>query len=140
MTVKAATVAAKEQQRQQAKRATFEALKNKKQAERELTLTLNEDEDPISFLFRSVGAQDYDKMLMKYPPTKEQQAEGATFDQDRFAPALLARVCVEPVMDISEWTEIWTSDSWNRGEIGGLFWAAVELCNKGLTLGPTETD
>lgn len=127
----------KDAQRKQAKRATFEALKSKKRAEREFTVVLNEGEDPVSLLFRAIGAQEYDKLLTRYPPTKEQQAEGASFNQDKFAPALLSRVCVEPVMDEDEWTEIWNSPDWNRGEIGAMFWAAVELCNKGMELGPT---
>lgn len=131
---------AQEEQRKQAKRATFEALKGKKRAELEFEIALSKDEDPVSFLFRAIGAVDYDKLLMKHPPTLEQKADNSTYNQDTFAPALLARVCVEPVMDEAEWKQIWNSGDWNRGEIGQLFWTAVELCNKGLSLNPIEAD
>lgn len=133
-------VQAQAEQRKMAKRATFEALKNKKRAEKEFEIVLAEGEDPVSFLFRAIGATEYDKLLMRFPPTKEQQAEGATYNQDEFAPALLSRVCCEPVMDEQEWKEIWTSPDWNRGEVGQIFWYAVELCNKTLDLGPTVAD
>lgn len=134
----AAVLENKAQQRKQSKRATFEGLLNKKRAEKEFEVALVEGEDPVSFLFRAIGAIEYDKILSKYPPTNEQKADGGTYDQDRFAPALLSRVCIEPVLDESEWKQIWNSPDWNRGEVGGLFWAAVELCNKGLDLAPIE--
>lgn len=129
-------VAAQEAQRRAAKRATLEGLRGKRRAEKEFSLVLNEGEDPVSFLFRSIGAQAYDRLITKCPPTKEQQADGGAYDQNRFAPLLLAAVCVEPVLDEAEWREIWESPDWNRGEVMALFWAAVELCNKGLELNP----
>lgn len=132
-------LAAQEGQRRAAKRATLEALRGKRRAEREFTATLNEGEDPVSFLYRAIGAQDYDRLLGKCPPTREQLADGASFDQNKFAPMLLARVCVEPVLDEAEWREIWNSPDWNRGEVAALFMNAVELCNRGLDVNPTET-
>lgn len=130
------TLETQNEQRKAAKRATFDTLKGKKRTEREFEIELNGER--VSFLFRSIGATAYDKLLTRFPPTREQQADGATYDQDRFAPALLSQVSVEPTLTEEEWREIWTSDEWNRGEVGILFWTAVELCNKGLELNPTE--
>ncbi len=129
-------MAAAEGQRRAAKRATLEVLRSKRRAEKEFCVVLAEGEDPVSFLFRAVGAQDYDRLITKCPPTKEQQAEGGSYDQNRFAPLLLAAVCTEPVLDEAEWREIWDSPEWNRGEVMGLFLAAAELCNQGLELDP----
>jgi hypothetical protein len=128
-------VARKAAQKAGAKRATFDALRNKKPVEREFSITLGEDK--VSFLFRAVGAVEYEKLLTKCPPTPDQKAEGATFDPDRFAPILLARVCVEPVLSETEWREIWTSEEWSRGETADIFYSAVNLCSRGLTLDPT---
>lgn len=124
-------------QRDGAKRATFEMLRNKKPVEREFSINLPDHEDPVSFLFRAIGAAEYERLITKSPPTIEQKAEGATYDTDRFAPVLLARVCVEPVMDESEWREIWKSGDWSRGETADLFFAAVNLCSRGLEVDPT---
>jgi hypothetical protein len=130
-----AALETKTAQRSQAKRATFAKLKNKKRAEREFTAELGGD--PATLLYRAIGATAYDKLLTRHPPTKEQLADGAAFNSNTFAPALLAQVCVDPALDATEWGEIWNSEDWNRGEVSELFWNAVELCNKGLELTPT---
>lgn len=131
-------VATAETQRKAAKRATLATLRSKRRVEKEFTVALNDGEDPVSFLFRSIGAQDYDKLITKCPPTRDQQANGANYDINKLAPLLLARVCVEPVLDEAEWREIWDSPDWNAGEVASLFYAAGELCQRGLELNPTE--
>jgi len=132
-------VAVKDAQRKSAKRATFEKLKGKRRTELEFTATLSTDDGPeeVSFLYRALGAIDYDRLITKYPPDTEQKAKGASYNINTFGPALLARVCAEPVLDEAEWVEIWTSPAWNGGEVSDLFWRAVDLCNKGLDVNPT---
>lgn len=131
------------QQSENSKRATFDLLKSKPRAEREVVLRLpgedGETED-LSMLFRAIGSQDYDKLLSKNPPTQEQKAEGGSYNVNTFGPALLARVCVDPDMDAKQWGEIWNSPDWNRGEMMQLFLVAVELCNRGLDIPLSETD
>ena len=127
-------VQAKEAQRQTAKRATLEQLRGKRRAEDEFEVELNGE--PVSFLFRSIGSTVYDKLVTRHKPTTEQKAAGQPFNVDTFAPALLARVCVEPVLDDREWAEIWNSEDWNRGELMDLFGRAVALCNRGLDPAP----
>ena len=117
------------------KRATLDMLKNKKRLEKELTLLLpmgNGKNEEVSFLFQSIGAQEWDRLVGKYPPTSEQRAEGAAFNMHTFAPALLSRVCVEPQMSEEEWKEIWDSPDWNRGEVVQFYVTAVELCSTGM--------
>ena len=129
------------QQSEESKRATFASLKSKPRAEREVLLRLpNEDGEyeEMSMLFRAIGSQDYDKLLTKNPPTQEQKAEGGSYNVNTFGPGLLSRVCIDPDMSVKEWSEIWNSPDWNRGEMMQLFLVAVELCNKGLDIPLSE--
>lgn len=129
-------VAAKNGQRQSAKRATLEMLQSKRARSKEFEVVLTPGEDPVSFEFRALGSMAYDEMLSKHPPTPQQLASNAQFNINTFAPALLAAVCRDPEMSPSQWKEIWTSPEWNRGEVTALFWTAVDLCNEGVDLTP----
>jgi hypothetical protein len=113
-------------------RATFAQLRSKAPQEKEVVVRLGDDE--MSFLFRSIGAKEWDLLVSKHPPTNAQRADGNPFNTDTFPPALMARVCVEPVLSSEEWTEIWESDTWSRGEIGDLYAAAVNLCTSGFNI------
>jgi len=131
------------QQRESSKRATFDLLKNKPRAEREVLLRIPDESgvvQEVTMMFRAIGSQEYDKLLTKNPPTTEQKADGGSYNVNTFGPDLLAHVCIEPEMDKKEWLEVWNSADWNRGEIMQLFLVAVELCNKGLDIPFSETD
>lgn len=130
------TLAAKEAQRTQARQATLEMMRAKKR--RPKTFTSELEGEQVSWEFKAIGNLAYDKLLTECPPTTVQRAEGATYDQDKFAPELLSRVCTGPSLTVAEWSEIWKSPDWSRGEVGELFWTAVSLCGQGLTLTPTE--
>lgn len=121
-----------------ATRATFAKFKAKKRVEREVELEINGE--PVTMLFRAIGSTEYDKLIAKAPPTYEQKAQGANYNIDMFGPVLLSRVCVDPSMTKDEWTEIWNSDNWNRGEIVQMFYIATELCNRGFDIPFTESD
>lgn len=119
------------------KRATLESLRAKKRKEKELVVVLNGEE--ASFLFRAISAKEYDALVTDNPPNVEQRAQGLTYNVHTFAPALFAKVIVDPEIDEEHWAEIWRSPDWNRGELMTLFGEAVELCNDGLKLGPTAS-
>jgi hypothetical protein len=127
----AAVVAARQEQSQASKRATFEMLKSKKRRFREITFLLSEDE-PVTMMLVALGSQAYDKLVTKHPPTQDQRIEGAAYNVDTFAPALLEAVVTEPQLTTDQWKEIWTSSDWNRGEVLDLFAAAAGLCVQGL--------
>jgi hypothetical protein len=136
-------VESRTRQSESSKRATFALLKNKPRSQREVVLRLPDEDGEIqevSMLFRSIGSQDYDKLLTKNPPTTEQKADGGSYNVNTFGPDLLSHVCVEPEMSKKDWLEVWNSADWNRGEIMQLFLVAVELCNKGLDIPFSETD
>ena len=125
-------VEAKTKQRENSKRATFEKLSAKTLTEKEITVTLGGEE--YTMLFRAISAKRWDKLISQNPPNQEQKANGQTFNPDRFGPALLADVCVEPEMTAKQWGEIWTSPDWSRGEITDIYIAAMGICNKGLDI------
>jgi|688.fasta_scaffold54239_3 hypothetical protein len=135
------TVEARAAQRADSKATTLSLLRNKKRAQREIVFELSgEDGKPVevTLVFRAIGTQDYDRLLTKFPPTIEQKAEGSSYDINRFAPELMSKVCIEPEMSAKEWSEIWNSPDWNRGETMDLFVAAVEICSRGLKAVPTS--
>lgn len=124
-------------------RATFEMLVKKRHLEREVPIKIPGDAgEPVevTMLFRAIGARDYDRLLTKHPPSTEQRAQGATYDINSFAPALISRVCIDPEMSEDDTRQIWNSADWNRGEVMSLFSAAVELCNQGLDIPFTGID
>jgi hypothetical protein len=128
---------AQNEQRAESRRATFEAMASKRRAEREVSVVLNEGDEPVSFLFRAISAPQYDRLVTANPPTKDQLADGAAYNINTFGPALLAKVIAEPAMTVEQWKEIWNSDDWSGGEISGLFSTSMELCSRGLNLAPT---
>lgn len=115
-------------------RATLKALMNKKPREKEITLALPGEDAPVTFLFRSIGAKEWESLVTQHKPTAAQRADGQPFNIDTFPPALLSRVCVDPEISPEDWQEIWDSPDWNRGEIAELYGEAVALCSRGFDI------
>ena len=127
--------------KQSRQRATFDVLKNKPRAEKEVVINIpgaDGEENEVTMMFRAIGSTEYDRLLAKHPPTTEQKADNSTYNINTFGPGLLSKVCIDPEMTAKEWTLIWQSDDWNRGEVMGMFLIAVELCNKGLDIPLSE--
>lgn len=129
-------VAAQQAQSTASKRATLDLLRSKRRAEKELSYVINDE--PATFLLRSISAVEYDRLLGEHPPKSEQRAQGASYDIHSFAPDLFSRVIVEPQISVDDWAALWRSGEWNRGELLTLFGECVDICNDGLRLGPTE--
>jgi hypothetical protein len=127
---------------QQRERATLDKLTKKRRVEKVVVVNVPGDDGPeqLELLFRSIGSQEYDQLITKFPPTQQQKKENLSYDIDRFAPALISRVCVDPDMSEEDTKAIWTSDEWNRGELMDLFLNAIEVCTRGLEVNPTESD
>jgi hypothetical protein len=125
-----------------ARRATLDSLRSKRPAEKTVSLTVHTEEGPEEqdMLFRAIGHHEYDRLVTKFPPTAQQKKDGLTYDIERFGPSLLSRVCVDPPMTEDDAHELWNSGQWNRGEITALFLAAVDVCNRGLDVPPTDVD
>ena len=118
-------------------RATLAMLRSKKPREKEVTLNFPTDgggTEVATFLFRSIGAKEWELLVSKHKPTTEQRADGQAFNPDTFPAALLARVCIDPVITEEEWREIWVSPDWNRGELADFYGEAVGLCMNGFDI------
>ena len=127
----------------QRRRATHELLLKKRPVEKTVTLGVTGDDgevQEVELLFRSIGSKAYDELVAKHPPTALQRREDLSYNMDTFAPALIARCCVDPEMTVEEVKELWTSDQWNRGELLMLFMAAVEVNTRGLDIPFTGSD
>jgi len=125
-------VQAQEEQRRESNRATYQRLLKKPRVEREVSLNLPSavgETETVTFKFRSLGAQEYDKLIDAHPPTTEQKIDGASFNIDTFAPSLISKVCLEPEMSFEDVKDLWNSPDWNRGELMHLFGEAMNLCN-----------
>lgn len=136
----AKTTQAKAEQRELARRVTLEMFKDRKSFEVDYEFEL--DGEKVSIHMKAIGSVAYDKLVDACPATKEQIAENASFDQPKFMPLLLSKVVTDPVLTQAEWRTLLTeAENYGRGEVGELFYTAVNVCNRnlGLTLvGPTE--
>ena len=132
VTTEAKKVEARAQQRNNSKTATLDLLKGKKRQQD--TFKIWVDSSEVEMTFQAIGAIEYDKLVSKHPPTTEQRADGAAFNLDTFAPALIAAVSSDPEISLSDAKEIWNSNDWSRGEVITLYRKAVDLCNRGLDI------
>lgn len=115
--------------------ATFSDLLKKKRREATITVPTQDDDGNLVELtvrFRAIGSIEYDDLVAKHKPTPSQKAEGAVYNVDTFAPALIAAVSLEPKLTVEQATELYNSPEWSGGEMAGLFVGALRLCNSGL--------
>lgn len=125
----------------QRERATKEKLLGKSRRTSNVDIDIETDDGPERFelSFRAISMTEYDKMLSQFPPTTQQKKDGATYNIDKFAPAIISATLVDPAMTVEEVKELWDSEAWNRGELSFLFGQALNVCNTGLSVDPTES-
>lgn len=131
----AKTTEARRKQSENDKRATIDQLINKPRATAEFSLYLSDGNGgttEVTLKYQAIGMRNYDTLVSKHPPKPDQRADGASFDIDSFAPALIAACSVEPEISPAEAKQIWNSEDWSRGDVMVLFRNAVELNNRGL--------
>lgn len=122
--------------------ATIDKLKKKSPVRKEVTIVVDLDSgetEEVTLVFQAISNKEYDKLVSKYPPNAQQKKEGANYDVDKFAPALISACSLEPDISLEDAKEIWDSETWNRGELMNLFWAAVSVNQQGHELPPTES-
>lgn len=131
------TTAARQAQSKADKANVLDLLKNKRPARETFTLYLTDgdgEQQEVELTYQAIGAKAYDKLMAKHPPKAEQRVEGASFDIDTFAPALIAACSVEPEMSEEDAKSIWDSPEWSRGDLMVLFTKAVGLNNRGIDI------
>lgn len=115
--------------------ATFDHLRKKKKRERVVQIPFTDDdgeEITLEMRLRAISSRQYDKLQAENAPTPKQRDQGAVYNPDTFAPALISACSLEPHLSVEEATELYNSDEWSSGEIGGLFMECIRLCNVGL--------
>lgn len=115
--------------------ATLDHLRKKKRREADVPITLQDDDGEdvqMTLRFRAISSRQYDKLVSEHPPTPKQKDDGAIYNINNFAPALISAVSLDPKLSVEDASELYNSDDWSGGEIGGLFLAALRLCNAGL--------
>ncbi len=132
MPTAAQTQAARNKQSQASKRATLDQLKTKPRATMEFSIYIEGAE--VTLKYQAIGSKEYDKLVAKHPPKPEQRADGASFNIDTFAPALIAACCLEPEMSKEDAQAIWDSEDWSRGDLMVLFRNAIDLNNRGIDI------
>lgn len=123
--------------------ATIDQLLKKPQRVRTVSLTIpGDDGDPVkvSIRLKAIGSAAYDDLIAKHPPTPKQRKDGATYNPDTFAPALVAASMTEPQMDLEDAQALWESEDWSRGELTELFLASVQINQAGLDIPFTDSD
>lgn len=93
----------------------------------------------MALKIQAIGSKEYDDLVASHPPTSKQKKDGAAFNIDALAPALISACLVEPVMTPDEAAELYNSPAWSAGEMGGLYVACMRLCTEGLDI-PTTAD
>lgn len=137
----AKTAESRQKQSDADKKNVLDLLKSKRRRETTFSVyIIDEDGDKVEvqLTFHSIGLREYDKLVSKHPPTTEQRAEGASFNLDTFAPALIAACSVEPAMSYKDAVELWESPDWSRGDLMVLFSKAVDLNNRGMDIPFTD--
>lgn len=123
--------------------ATLDDLFKKKRREATITLPTTDDAGNLIELqlrFRAIGSVEYDDLVAKHKPTPQQAKEGAAYNIDTFAPALISAVSLDPVLSVEAATQIYQNPDWSGGEVSGLFLGALRLCNAGLDVPFTGRD
>ena len=122
--------------------ATVEDLLSKPARTQDVVITVPGEKGDVELLLKlkAISASAYDRILAEHPPTKEQSVEGAGYNADTFAPAIIAAVVTEPEITPEQAGQIWNGDEWSRGELRDLFMACVNLCAKGLDVPFTFAD
>lgn len=121
-----------------AKRLTLADLHKKSKKRREVEVTI--DGEKYSWVLQAVSPSVMDQLQADNPPNKEQKARGASFDINKFAPALIAACSAEPEITAEDMQEIIESGNWSTGEVNFLFDACTELCMSGFDTNFTVSD
>lgn len=115
--------------------ATLADLRAKPARVEEVVLPLGDE--TVTIKVKSINTRVYDNLIGDHPPTKKDKEDGASFDLDTFAPALISACSKDPELSLEEATELWSSPDWARGELLDWFTACVQICNKGLQVPTT---
>lgn len=117
--------------------ATFDLLIKKPRRTLDFTIYSRGDdgeEVALQMKYRAISSKQYDALQAEHPPPAKERQQGAIYNVDTFAPALISEVSLDPKLNVEQATEIYHSDDWAPGEISNLFMNALLVCNQGLNV------
>jgi hypothetical protein len=117
--------------------ATYESLIKKPRRTLSFDVTTGNDageEIKLAMKFQAINSTRYDELQAEHPPTTKERREGAIYNVDTFAPALIAEVSLIPKLTVEQASELYHSPDWAPGEVGNLFLNAMGVCNQGLSV------
>lgn len=122
--------------------ASLDQLLGKKQREETITVEIQDENGPVKLgiKLRALQAKEYDDLISQHPPKEKDRKEGASWDPDTFAPALMQRVFVEPQLDLDQARQLWKAQTWSSGELIDLFNACVRINLRGLNVPKSASD
>lgn len=91
------------------------------------TFEFNTGETEAFIKFQALPSKEYDDLMSEHPPTKQQRADGMTFNGDTFFPELTALCAIEPTLTKAEVQSIAESDAWSFGELNSLFSSVLNV-------------
>lgn len=115
--------------------ATFEQLMKKPRRTLAFTVYSLDDEGEeiaLNLKYRALSSKEYDDLQSAHPPSAKEKRDGAIYNVDTFAPALIASVAVTPKLSVEQASQLYHSPEWSGGEIATMFLNALRVCNAGL--------
>ena len=116
--------------------ATLEQLFGKKTREETIPIEIHDEDGPIKLgiKIKALPSEEYDSLITQHPPTDKDKKEGAQWNPDTFAPALMKECFVEPALDLAGARKLWKAETWSSGELIDLFNSCVRINLKGLNV------
>jgi hypothetical protein len=115
--------------------ATFDQLIRKPRRTMAFNVYVTDEDgadQALAIKFKALSSKEYDDLVAAHPPTQKEKQQGAVYNVDTFAPALISAVSYEPALTLEQATELYRSPDWSGGEVGDLFMRAARVCNSGL--------
>ena len=116
--------------------ATLDQLLGKKKRAETITIELQDENGPVKvgIKLQALPSEIYDNLITQHPPTEKDKKEGAQWNPDTFAPALMKATFVEPALDLDSARRLWKAETWSSGELVDLFNSCVRINLKGLNV------
>lgn len=116
--------------------ATLEQLFGKKTRTETIPIEIHDENGPVKLgiKIQALPSEQYDDLITQHPPTAKDKKEGAQWNPDTFAPALMKACFVQPALDLDDARKLWKAETWSSGELIDLFNACVRVNLKGLNV------
>lgn len=118
--------------------ATLDDLRHKPRRSKEVEVPFGDD--VVTVTVHSINTRAYDDLVGEHPPSKKDKEQGAAWNVDTFAPALIARCTSQPALTEEDAKALWESDDWSRGELFDWFMACIDVCNSGMRVPTSASD